>query len=67
MHVDRHRNVPDGGLLEVTYTFWNPSSQDAGSYVCSARIGTYENLSVPFNIVIRNYTALQSQNTATAF
>ena len=36
LSFDDHMNVADGGIAEITYTFWNPTSKDAGEYTCFA-------------------------------
>ena len=34
--IDRHVNVPDGGLSEVTYTYLRPHRRHSGDYRCVA-------------------------------
>lgn len=36
LSFDSHLNVADGGIAEITYTFWDPSPRDEGDYTCYA-------------------------------
>lgn len=37
VHLDWHLNVADGGLIELTITFFSPTAEDAGTYQCTAK------------------------------
>ena len=49
--MDRHVNVADGGLAEVTYTFLDPTYEDNGNYACAVKNQMGEAL-FPFNFLV---------------
>ena len=53
---DSHINVADGGIAEITYTFWNPSGKDSGEYTCFAmdRYNSNNESSATFWIQVRD-------------